>query len=419
VLDFRPPKDNPALIGFVKLALPVYFKFQLHDTQVELAPGALQRWDVCAGKRGMLCPNHANRHDPQVMFAFSKLVKEDFNFVAAREVFDWNNGRNGWLLQRVGAFSVVRGAADRESFKTSRRIISEGKKKLVLFPEGEISRQNDTLMPLESGAAQLCFWAVDDFEKSKSGQNGQSDYIFLVPLAIKYTFPTDIRYALKGTLSILEEKLAIPDSSQLSCNERIGAISKTLLATLESEYNFKSSPSQTVDERVACLRAHILKNAASQLHIELPKTEKQLDWVRTIRNYLDDFIYNESAPKSEYQHKIHEEKAAIISGFYRDLDRVVNFISIYESYVAEHNTQERFADILDRLETEVLGGEPTFKGPRRVFVDVGEAINISDYYNQYKSDKRATLRIITERLSNQLATMLIGLEGARSPVLVD
>jgi 1-acyl-sn-glycerol-3-phosphate acyltransferase len=419
VLDFRPPKDSPILISLIKLALPLYLKFKLHDTYLEPLPGALQRFSPCSGKRGMICPNHANRHDPHVMFAFSKLVNEDFNFVAAREVFDWDNGRNGWWLQHLGAFSVVRGAADRESFKTSRRIISEGKKKLVLFPEGEISRQNDTLLPLESGAAQLCFWAVDDFEKNKSGENGLSDAIYLIPIALKYTFPTDIQPALKRTLTILEEKLGLPKAGEQSLNERLGAISRTLLQTLESEYNFKSSPSQSVDERVRCLRAHILQVAASQLHISLPETDKQLDWVRTIRNYLDDFIYNDSAPKSEYQQKIHEEKAAIIRGFYRDLERVVNFISIYESYVREHNTQERFADILERLEVEVLGGEPSFKGPRKVLIDVGNPINISDHYSEYKRDKRATLRKITEELQDQLATMLGTLEGARTPVLVD
>ena len=162
MLDFRPPKDNPALISVVKLFLPIYMKVKLHDTQVQPVAGAVERFDVVRGKRGMICPNHSNRHDPQVMFAFARIVKEDFNYIAAREVFDWDDGWNGWWIQRLGAYSVVRGAADRESFKMTRKIIAEGKKKLVLFPEGEISRQNDTLMALESGAAQLCFWAVEE-----------------------------------------------------------------------------------------------------------------------------------------------------------------------------------------------------------------------------------------------------------------
>src|SRR5262249_20687781 len=162
--DFRPPLDTPALIGMVKLFLPVYMKLELNDTRIKVVDGALDRFKVTAGKRSMLCPNHSNRHDPQVMFSFSKVVDEDFNFVAAREVFDWRNGRNGWWLQHLGCYSVVRGAADRESFKMTKKILVEGKKKLVLFPEGEISRQNETLMPLESGAAQMTFWAMDELE---------------------------------------------------------------------------------------------------------------------------------------------------------------------------------------------------------------------------------------------------------------
>lgn len=42
---------------------------------------------------------------------------------------------------------------------------------------------------------------------------------------------------------------------------------------------------------------------------------------------------------------------------YKDIGRVVNFIAIYDGYLSEHMTQERCADIIDRLETEVNGRE--------------------------------------------------------------
>ena len=102
-------------------------KVVLHDTRVMPVEGALQRFHAADGMRAMICPNHSNRHDPQVMFALSRYAGEDFNFVAAREVFDWDQGMNGWWLQHLGCYSVVRGASDRESFKTSKRILVEGK----------------------------------------------------------------------------------------------------------------------------------------------------------------------------------------------------------------------------------------------------------------------------------------------------
>jgi 1-acyl-sn-glycerol-3-phosphate acyltransferase len=142
VLDFRPPRDNPCIIGFLKLLLPLIMKFQMHDARLEVVGDGLKRFAALKGKRTVICPNHPTSDDPQTLFAFSKLVGEDFNFLAAREVFDWDFGLRGWAFQMIGCYSVVRGAVDRESFKTTKRVIVEGRKKLVIFPEGEISRQN-------------------------------------------------------------------------------------------------------------------------------------------------------------------------------------------------------------------------------------------------------------------------------------
>jgi hypothetical protein len=352
------------------------------------------------------------------MFLFSMIVKEDFNYIAAREVFDWEHGLNGWLLQHVGAYSVVRGAADRESFKMTRKVLSEGKKKLVLFPEGEISRQNDTLMALESGATQLTFWGVEELQKKISKPDERIEPLYLTPIALKYIFDADIRPALRKTLTMLENRLGLNNSSG-DFYPRLRAISAKLLATMEQEYGLKATAEATTNDRIQTLRKHILNSIAAQLHIALPPNAKPLECVRILRNAMDEFVYIDDTIKSEYHRKIHEEKAATIKGFYRDLDRVVNFIVIYEGYFREQNTQERFADVLERLETEVIGGDPSTKGSRRVLIDVGESINMSERYADYKKDKKAVLNEITDQIADQITKMLVKLDSHRSPLLID
>ncbi len=419
MLDFRPPKDSSALIGAMKLVLPLYMKFQLHGTRVELVPGALERFKKVAGKRGMICPNHSNRHDPQVVFALAKILGEDVNFVAAREVFDWDNGRNGWWIQHLGGYSVVRGAPDRESFKTTRRIIAEGKKKLVLFPEGEISRQNDTLMPLESGAAQLCFWAVEELAKSHAETNGKEEPVFIIPVALKYTYAGDVRASMMKTLKLLEDETGITPGANDSLYTRLRHVAVQLLITLEKEYGVKPAAEETIDQRINNLRSYILHNAAQLLHITLPEGESQLSQVRVLHNAMDDFVYADDQPKSDYQKKIHEQKASMVRGLYKDLDRVVNFIVIYENYFRERNTQERFSDMLERLEGEIIGGDPTIKGERVVYANVGEPIDMTALYPEYKSAKRKVLQTVTSNLETQLSTMLAELEKRRIPMAID
>jgi 1-acyl-sn-glycerol-3-phosphate acyltransferase len=394
-------------------------KFSLHDTEVKFAEGALERFKEVAGKRAMICPNHSCRHDPQVMFAVSKYLGEDFNFVAAREVFDWDNGLNGWWLQHLGAFSVVRGAADRESFKTSKRILVEGKKKLVLFPEGEISRQNDTLMPLESGATQFCFWAIEELTKKSANNGGTMEPLYVIPFALRYTYASDVRPRLMETLADLEANLGIKSSHEQSAYVRLRAVSEGLLNALEQEYNVKAAPESTLNERVVALRGEILKSVAMQLHLTLPPNESQLNWVRILRNSMDDFIYADDSPMSDYQKKMHEEKALMVKRFYSDLDRVVNFIAIYEGYFKENNTQERFSEILDRLESEIRGGEPSLKGPRVVYVDIGKPINMTELFPEYKTKKKSVLSTVTENIGSQITSMLKGLDQERKHLLVE
>lgn len=418
MLDFRPPLDGPVLLNFVKAAMPAYMRVRMKGLSIKPVDGAVERFKVTAKQRAMICPNHSNRHDPQAMFAFSNAVGEDFNFVAAREVFDYDDGKNGWWLQHLGAYSVVRGAPDRESFKMTRKILAEGKKKLVLFPEGEISRQNDTLMPLETGAAQLTFWGVEELAKSHGSDNGSLPPIYVIPVALKYTYPTDIRPALWQTLSMLEEKVGITHADTESFHERLKNISGKLMTTLEREYEFKPKEGASVTERLHELRTHVLQGVASQVKVTLQENGKQLDWVRQIRNKLDDYIYSDEHLETEYERKIHDEKTAKIKGFYRDMDRVVNFIAIYEQYFTESNTQERFADVLDRLESEILGHEPSIKGQRTVLVDVGEAIDMTKLYADYKQNKKGTINKVTEQLAQQISNMLIGLDNHRKPIML-
>jgi len=413
VLDFRPPKDSALLINFIKLCAPLYKKYGMHDTQIKIREGALDRFSKLKGKRALICPNHSNRHDPQAMFFFGQAAKENFNYVAAREVFDWDRGFNGWWLQHIGAYSVVRGAPDRESFKMTKKILSEGKQKLVLFPEGEISRQNDTLLPLETGAAQLSFWALDEMDKQ-----GSSEHMYIVPIALKYTYATDIKPALTDTLTRLEAKLSVPRPSGSKLYPRLMAVAEKLISILEGEYDQKPAKDATLNDRITALRLSILSRMSNYLNIELPKSDRTLDAVRMLRNKIDDFVYESEDGLSEYEKERHGEKAAAIKGFYKDLDRVVNFVSIYDGYIKEHMTQERFADVLERIEHEVFG-HISVKGPRCINIDVGNAIDLRSYQNEYKTHKKVALQKITDELSMQMAGMLDTLEHERMKKFVE
>jgi len=78
----------------------------------------------------MLAGNHVSYLDPALLWS---VAPRPVHFVAKAEL--WNVGWLGWALDRVGAFPVERGSADRAMITTATDLLSRGE--LVgMFPEG-------------------------------------------------------------------------------------------------------------------------------------------------------------------------------------------------------------------------------------------------------------------------------------------
>ena len=126
----------------------------------------LERFRALAGERVLLTPNHPTNTDPALVFHLSAQVNQSFRYLACREAFDACLGLWGHVIKRIGAHSVIRGTADRASFRATRELLASPASKLVIFPEGEVYSQNDTLLPFHDGVFQLAFWALEDARKA-------------------------------------------------------------------------------------------------------------------------------------------------------------------------------------------------------------------------------------------------------------
>ncbi len=412
MLDFRPPIDNPFFVATAKFLFPLVKQFRLLGADIQIQGDGLKRFNQLKGKRTVICPNHSHRNDPEVMLYLSMQAYENFNYICAREVFDWNFGLNGWIFQNLGVYSVVRGAADRESFKKTKEIIVAGKNKLVLFPEGEISRQNDSLLPLESGAVQLAFWALDELQKTKANEP-----VYILPIALKYTFPHNITNILIDRINKIEKHLGIKCGDNISLYQRVRNAGIKVVRVLEDGYNIKAKPDDSLNERLNGLRAAVLRKMADILGVELPNSGSHLDCVRLLRNKLDDFIYGDINELSGYEKEIHEKKTERMRDFYRDLDRIVTYIAIYDGYLHPPTTQERLVNVIELLETEIFN-KISDKGKRLILLDIGKPINLLEIYPEYKKNKRALLTSATQDMTDQLHNMLETMDKERNPVYV-
>ncbi len=81
----------------------------------------------------------------------------------------WHLFKEGWyqrfILRRLGAFSVYREGTDRQSVNYAIDTLVAGRRPLVIFPEGAVSRHCDVVMDLMDGPGFMARQATKRREK--------------------------------------------------------------------------------------------------------------------------------------------------------------------------------------------------------------------------------------------------------------
>ena len=403
MLDFKPPKPNTTVIQVAKAIMPLINRLCLKGLTLDVDTESIARLKAIDGYPTVLAPNHAARADPAIMFLLSKQLSQQYYYMTARETFDKGRfgGLRSFLLQRFGAYSIVRGAADRNAFRTTRELLSKGNASLVIFAEGEISRQNDTVMRFERGIIQLCFWALDDMAKAEVDKP-----LYVVPIGIKYHYPQDVWNDIDSTLTELEKHILPPaDRTPIERYERLRRIGVAIFETLAAEYQYKVDETVPLEMHIQKLKEQILSHAEKIMGINAKADV--LTRIRTLKNIVDAEVYRDVEQMTEYERKIHEELLQKFQRFYPDLERLINFISITDGYVAEEQSPERFLDVIVRLEREVFGTSK-MRGPRVASVRVGEPRDLRECYDTYKAQKRKAVEQVTFELETAVQTLVTG-----------
>ncbi len=156
IRKFYEPRDNEFFIKFAKFILPLTLKHFYKIREIQIEQKDIEKLKNLKNQRVILCPNHPTTNDPIIMFYLSKILNYNFNYLAAWDVFV-ENPIQGYIIQHLGAYSIIRGTLDNDSFKKTIELIVKGKNYLVIFPEGDTNGLNEYIMPFQSEVIQLAF----------------------------------------------------------------------------------------------------------------------------------------------------------------------------------------------------------------------------------------------------------------------
>ena len=361
---FVPPQRNDVLTRILQ-SISYLVVYLLYKARLVVDENDVATIKAIADKRVVYLPNHSNLDDGLIMFLLSARVGQLFNYVVAYEAF---RGLIGKLMQIVGAYSIRRGVGDRDSIIQTLQILQQPQCKLVIFPEGGCSYQNDTVMPFRSGAVELSFKAMEKIAKK---ENTVPDF-YLVPLSIKYNYKNATTTEIDRGLKELETALNLQSGSD-DFYSRLRNVGDRVLSNLETEYGI-SAQSSDWNQRMDRLRKQMLDYCEKKLSLVPSPTLPNRERIYKVQSILFFLDRQDRQPEIDYEH------------IYQTTVRLLNFDAIYDGYVADNPTKERFIATIDRLEREVFNlDRPKFKGWRRAIVKIGTPIDLKEYWQGYQN----------------------------------
>jgi len=377
--DFYPPRLNPVLVRLLQGIAPLVGQWR-YRLRLKLTKGSGERFRSVADYPLLLLPNHPTHVDWMAMFLLSGQVRDQFHYLAAIERF---RGREGWWLQRIGAYSVRRGLGDRPSVAQTLELLSRPRCRLVIFPEGGFSFQNDTVMPFRAGAVQIALQAM----ARQVRQGNPVPNLIALPVSLKYRYVGNMTPVIDRTLHRLERTFERTPASK-DFYERLIQVADCAMSALEQEYGLILERGIPWNDRIQFIKDHVIQCCEQAFDITPAPGEPLRERVYRVQRTLDEQVASFLMDDTWTYDAIQTATA-----------RLLNFDAIYYGYVASDPTPERFLDTLTRLERSLFGiDQPPPKGDRIVEAHIGEPVNLRDWFEDYRRDRTSTTNLLTEKL---------------------
>lgn len=389
--DFIPPVNDPLVSGIVKMLAPLALRKEKLD--IRPSQNCLDTLKALRGKPAVVMVNHSDRFDPLVMFALTRCAGEDFYYLAARELFDEMFGLHGLLLQHCGAYSVIRGDSDdEESRDRTIQLMASGDRKLVEFPEGDVSGRDDEISPLKFDGIRNVVQAQRLVKRMDSEKTLQ-----VIPMAIYYQANQDSLDALIDRTIQIENALSIrmrnyEQNGIAELHLRLAYVIEALVKAVEERYGSESHAAGHLNSRLLRVCRRLVISQAASFGIPLKNSESEAAMLHTLRAELRKYCEDDMKHWGKYSRKLRAELCQKANAVRVDLDRMQQLLILESTMRQQPVTLDVAWRVVDRLELQVLGKAHP-KGHRTAWIDVGQPIDLNSYVGDQDWNERIVSRI--------------------------
>ncbi|MEM6979646.1 MAG: 1-acyl-sn-glycerol-3-phosphate acyltransferase [Planctomycetota bacterium] len=347
---------------------------------------------LAAGHGILLAPNHCRYADPIALGWLARHVDTHLYAMASWHLFN-TNAFERFALRRMGAFSILREANDRQSIDTAIEVLSTAERPLVLFPEGTTNRTNDLLKPLLEGVTFIARAAARKRHKATGGK------VVLHPVGIKYVCVGDARPWINQQLTDLETALQFhrrPNSVQpangsecdpidtdaASVLRRLGRVAEAFLAIKEVDYAGASSSGSLPPRRDALIE-FLLSGAEANCQITVDdgqSSQSVRERVRRIRTAAHARYFDAPDPSESLRWRCQSDA--------RQADLAQWLLSFPDEYLQPDTvTDTQVVETIQRIQ-EAVYGKARDTMPLKVIIDVDDPITVPS--QRHRRDKTAS-----------------------------
>jgi 1-acyl-sn-glycerol-3-phosphate acyltransferase len=349
---------------------------------------------VAAGKSIMLAPNHCRLADPMVLGVMALEVPVYLHAMASWHLFQ-ESAFQTFIIRCLGAFSVLREGNDRKSLEAAIEILVAGKRPLIVFPEGALTKHCDVINEMMEGPTFLARQAAKRLRK-----NGSSREVVIHPVAVRYTFERDLAEAINPTLDELEARLSWQPKHNLPMFERIAKLGDAFLALKEIEYLGAAKTGNLYDRADQFVDTVLTR--VEDAWQQKDRSGGVIARVKRLRTLiLADMVAGKVTP-AERERRWYDLAALYYAQQISHYPR--NYIT------AGKNLPERVIETIERLEEDFIDRSHLYQ-PLQAVVEIGEAIPVGPERERENGGDP-----IMAEVRRQLQAMMDGLAAERTPV---
>ena len=348
----------------------------------------------------VLMVNHCDRTDSSSVFALAQAAGEPFYYLSARELFDLDFGIRGFLMQGCGAYSVTRGhPEDNESKDATISLIAEGKHKLIMLPEGDVTGRDDDILPLKQDGLRNIFEAQ---RKKLAGADAQP--VYLLPIAFYYEAQDDAIDPLQTCLARMERRLELV-AQDYALEARINRVLNAVISHFESFYRIEPAAGASSQARLRKICKQAALAIASYARVPADQNESEDVLLYSVRGAVRKLPPLDHFYGCNFCDSLDKEKVERVKPCELELERLQQLLIISTTLGEKYFTLDLAWRLVDRLEQLVLG-ETSPKGHRIVWMECADPILVSDYFAEYEINSEKAVKRIEQQVRKSLVSTL-------------